>query len=1183
MQKKTLALAVSALFAAPSLHAAPEGGHVAAGRATIVRQGGDTRITQDSQRAIINWKSFDIGKTEKVEHAMPSTASYGLHRVTGGGGASQLAGELKSNGNVFLVNPAGVVIHKGARIDVGGFLASTADIRNEDFMAGNLLFNQPGNPGAAILNLGNISVSDRGFAALVAPVVRNDGIIAARLGRITLAAGEGFKLDFYGDDLIAFAAPEPLVDGLYTPEGETLGVTNNGEIKAEGGIVYLTASQLDAIVQSVVQNGGTVSAASAEMDGGKIVLKAEGERIDLVNTGTLVASGEAGGEIRLAGEGRVSVSGEIDARGKTTGGQIDISGKAGTTVKNAQITAAGETGGLVRLGGEFQGGENNAGAVQLRENFVGRFGATEKLASAAALTVTESQIDAGTDGTLIAWSDGNTRIDGELTGKYVETSGKNLSVSSAPQSNGGAWLVDPNDVTISESSTNTTIPDGSADSFKASAIASYLDQGQGNDLFISATDSIEVLSNILYTKGRLGLSSYNIGITSGVAIGSSGYSTSSCLYIEASNQLTLGSANIYVGDDVHIRAKEMYMTNGAIRGQEISFRGEEININGGLIQATNHLSMWGTLDSSNTQGNGYDAVNQGFLSIMLNNATLKSGDGIEIYVDDLTLKNNNQIEANSIRVAGGRTGRPVNDTSCESSNYSCADGRYKTNKYTSSINFDGGKIVSNGGEIKLKVRNILVGSGYKGTLIIAESVRLDTDATITIPSGIETTPRIKTESIEFEHGSFVLGEYAIEAEEMSIGDQSVSLVGQGYSGSPHINHLKEILGQLGVTLLDREYSLNELLYKYTEATKKDYFSEVGRLYLSSLFYGNPYLYQDFSQTLDEMEDKSYLSNYAKQKADAALSDFSDLTLAEDRDYEVSLKEYMYALLRAVILEEEFLANKTSLDSGLQQIKDRDYAKWELMHGIMENIPNTNPVLDRHAKISIGDMAGAILNEAKDVALGSLGDAAKTLGYGTLAVKAAYSVDTMYNFLKVLSESGKDGSLIDWTDDVTNMLSDANGLADFMESDLSIASDATGLVASLRDLIDIGKATQSVTSTIKTDVWSNNVDEKTSSSLKKMMVTKLIAATVDVAAKIAQFIPEPNVKAGATAISGATTVVKDFDVTALTMKAEMDINKDNIYAIEKSWELSVVPMWNEAVKSIGKNTNPDTPINFVGTL
>jgi len=167
--KKLLASSLClALIVPPAAWAAPSGGKVVGGKAQI-NQTGTTTINQSSNRSIINWNAFDIGQNEAVIHTMPSSDSAGLYRVIGGGGASQIEGLLQSNGNIFLVNPAGIIIHDGARVETGGFLATTADIDNQDFMQGNYLFNKPGQAGAAIVNMGSISVRDSGFAALVAP------------------------------------------------------------------------------------------------------------------------------------------------------------------------------------------------------------------------------------------------------------------------------------------------------------------------------------------------------------------------------------------------------------------------------------------------------------------------------------------------------------------------------------------------------------------------------------------------------------------------------------------------------------------------------------------------------------------------------------------------------------------------------------------------------------------------------------------------------------------------------------------------------------------------------------------------------------------------------------------------------------------------------------------------------
>ena len=107
-----------------------------------------------------------------------------LNRVTGGLGPTQILGALDANGRVFVVNRDGIIFGAGAVITTAGFLATTHDIRNEDFMAGRFNFQIPGRPDASIVNMGTITATSGGFAALVAPGVRNTGTITATLGTV---------------------------------------------------------------------------------------------------------------------------------------------------------------------------------------------------------------------------------------------------------------------------------------------------------------------------------------------------------------------------------------------------------------------------------------------------------------------------------------------------------------------------------------------------------------------------------------------------------------------------------------------------------------------------------------------------------------------------------------------------------------------------------------------------------------------------------------------------------------------------------------------------------------------------------------------------------------------------------------------------------------------------------------
>ena len=205
---RNLLLTTAALLALGAAPAAggPAGGTVVGGTATIQGQGGPAVIVnQSSNSAIINWNTFNIGVNESVRFNQPSTSSVVLNRVTGGLGPSEILGTLTANGRVFVINRDGILFGPSAVVNTAGFLATTHDIKNSDFMAGRYNFNISGNPSASIVNQGTITAAQGGFAALVAPGVRNSGIIEATLGTVGLAAGNGFTLDMYGDKLITLA------------------------------------------------------------------------------------------------------------------------------------------------------------------------------------------------------------------------------------------------------------------------------------------------------------------------------------------------------------------------------------------------------------------------------------------------------------------------------------------------------------------------------------------------------------------------------------------------------------------------------------------------------------------------------------------------------------------------------------------------------------------------------------------------------------------------------------------------------------------------------------------------------------------------------------------------------------------------------------------------------------------
>lgn len=105
----------------------PQGETVRVGTATIERTTDKMTVNQSSNKVQIDWNSFDIGKHKEVEFKQPTEMAVAYNRVTGGN-ASQIQGKLTANGKVYLANPNGVLITKGAEVNVGGLLVTTKDL-----------------------------------------------------------------------------------------------------------------------------------------------------------------------------------------------------------------------------------------------------------------------------------------------------------------------------------------------------------------------------------------------------------------------------------------------------------------------------------------------------------------------------------------------------------------------------------------------------------------------------------------------------------------------------------------------------------------------------------------------------------------------------------------------------------------------------------------------------------------------------------------------------------------------------------------------------------------------------------------------------------------------------------------------------------------------------------------------
>lgn len=260
--------------------ALPAGGSISAGSGNISTAGKTMTISQGSQRLAINWHSFNIGKDASVTFNQPNASAIALNRVLGTEG-SQILGSLKANGQVWLLNPNGVLFGKTAQVSVGGLVASTLGMSDADFLAGRRTFT---GAGGKVENQGTIHAD---YVALLGGQVANAGeLIVARLGTAALAAGEQVTLDFSGDRLLNVQVDKGTLKSL---------AENKGLIQADGGTIIMTARARDALLDSAVNNTGILQARTVENVNGVIKLLGDMQSGTTNVDGTLDASAPNGG------------------------------------------------------------------------------------------------------------------------------------------------------------------------------------------------------------------------------------------------------------------------------------------------------------------------------------------------------------------------------------------------------------------------------------------------------------------------------------------------------------------------------------------------------------------------------------------------------------------------------------------------------------------------------------------------------------------------------------------------------------------------------------------------------------------------------------------------------------------------------------------------------------------------
>jgi filamentous hemagglutinin family protein len=396
--------------------AGPEGATVVQGTAQFNQSGNYTAI-HVSDKAIINYNSFDIARPETVEFIQPGASASVLNRILSAT-PTVIDGTVLANGRVFFVNPAGVLFGESAQVNVTQLVASALNISDADFTSGRYEF-QGGH--GEVINRGNLSAEQ---VALIGKRVSNLGKIDCPGGAVVLVAGDRVFLGEPGTDLLVEIDPSVPSDDVEPAEGS--GVLNEGSVEVEGGSILLAAA--GDVYSRAISNVGKLSASTDEGDAGTVRVVAPDGTV--VSTGSITAASESG-----------------------KGGSVQVLGDRVGLLENSEINVSGASGGgSAFIGGDYRG--------------QGEIPTASRTVVGPDAAIQADATEDGDGGKVVVWSEEVTYFAGSISarggeqggdGGVVEVSGtENLGFygqvdTQAPQGDLGTLLLDPTDIVVATS------------------------------------------------------------------------------------------------------------------------------------------------------------------------------------------------------------------------------------------------------------------------------------------------------------------------------------------------------------------------------------------------------------------------------------------------------------------------------------------------------------------------------------------------------------------------------------------------------------------------------------------------------------------------------------------------------------------------------------------------------------
>ncbi len=322
------------------------------GASAPTQNGNTVTIQQNLQQAVLHWKSFNVGKQTEVyfdQRAGGADAGkwIAFNKVLGTTAPSQIRGQIRADGQVYIINQNGIIFGAGSQVNARTLVASSLPI-NDNLIQRGLLNNNRNaaeflfsgtTGGAVVVEQGAIlsapldAAGSGGRVVLAGPTVVNQGTISTPSGQTILAAGLQIGFDAHSQAYPAVpnrklprgTDDDPSLRGIDAYVGD---VGPGGGLVVNSGLIEIPTGNL-IMVGKTIDQAGIVDSTTTVTLNGRIDLLANYNAVpnpsyDPDIRGQLAFLNLSTGTVRLGERSVTRILPDISSKATTVGSRLPI-------------------------------------------------------------------------------------------------------------------------------------------------------------------------------------------------------------------------------------------------------------------------------------------------------------------------------------------------------------------------------------------------------------------------------------------------------------------------------------------------------------------------------------------------------------------------------------------------------------------------------------------------------------------------------------------------------------------------------------------------------------------------------------------------------------------------------------------------------------------------------------------